>query len=265
MATAGFLLASKWHASIWLFLSLIFGLGLVIASACAFNNYLDREIDKNMVRTKDRALASGEVSTSAALSMATVAGVVGFSILLAGTNFLATAVAWVGFVVYILIYSPLKSRTVYSTVVGSIAGAVPPVVGYTAFNDQLDLAAVILFLILVFWQMPHFYAIGIYRYDDYKAAGLPVLPVAKGFRTAKLQMVLYMLGFVAAVALLPFVSEAGYVYLILALLLAVSWFIRGISGANAKDDKIWARGVFLHSLVVIAALSILIAIASVLP
>jgi protoheme IX farnesyltransferase len=265
MAAAGFLLASKWHGSLGVFLSLLGGIALVIASACIFNNYLDRDIDAKMARTRRRALVSGTISPTRALTMASVLGVLGFSLLLVGTNFLATAVAWGGYVVYILLYSPLKRRTVYSTVIGSISGAVPPVVGYCAVNGSFDLAALLLLLILVFWQMPHFYAIAIYRYDDYKAAGLPVLPVAKGFHAAKLQIVAYMLGFLASVTILTFVSDAGYVYLVLSVLMALSWLVRGIRGFGAKDDKRWARGVFLHSLGLIAALSVLIAVASVLP
>ena len=265
MAAAGFLLASKWHADIWLFVSTLVGISLVIASACAFNNYLDRDIDSKMVRTKNRALAAGRIGSLQALAFAGVLGLVGFSLLLVGANFLAALVAWIGYVVYIVIYSPLKPRTVYSTVIGSIAGAAPPAVGYCAVTESFDATALFLVLILVFWQMPHFYAIAIYRHADYKAAGLPVLPVAKGFRAAKIQINAYIVGFIGSVIALTFFSEAGYVYLVLAMLLALSWFGRALLGFKSKDDKSWARGVFLHSLVVIAVLSVLIAVASVLP
>ena len=265
MAAAGFLLASKWDTSFGLFAATIFGISLVIASACTANNYLDRDIDRKMARTKKRALASGAISGQVALAYAGVLGVAGFTILLTWTNFLAAAIAWIGYVVYVLAYGFAKRNTVYSTIIGSVPGAVPPVVGYTAFTDRFDTGAAILFLILVLWQMPHFYAIAIYRYDDYKAAGLPVLPVAKGFRTAKLNILFYVVGFCLAISALTAFAYSGYVYLALALGLGLSWLWRAWMGFKTRDDKRWARGFFVHSLIVISILSILIALGSVLP
>jgi protoheme IX farnesyltransferase len=244
---------------------MLIGLSLVVASAGVFNNYLDRDIDRKMDRTKNRALAAGKIPTQIALVYATILGWLGFSILLLGTNFLAASVAWTGFVVYLLLYSPLKRRLVHATIIGSISGATPPVVGYTAASNNLDSGALGLFLILVFWQMPHFYAIAIYRYGDYKAAGVAVLPVIKGRRAAKLQILLYMVGFMAAVSSLTLLGYTGYIYLVLALVVALSWFWRALRGLSAKDDRLWARGVFRHSLLVITLLSVLIAVGAVLP
>jgi heme o synthase len=244
---------------------MLFGLALVIASACVFNNYLDKDIDKKMARTKNRALAKGSIGSTQALAFASVLGFAGFSILLVGTNFLTAAVAWAGYIIYIFAYGFLKRTSVFSTLVGSIAGAVPPVVGYTAFSDHLDGGALILFLILVFWQMPHFYAIAIYRHDDYKSADLPVLPVVKGFRTAKFNILIYAFGFILAVVALTVFGYTGYTYLAIALVLALTWFGRILQGFSAKDDKKWARGVFMHSLIVISLLSGLIAVGPLLP
>jgi protoheme IX farnesyltransferase len=139
------------------------------------------------------------------------------------------------------------------------------VVGYVAASGALDSGALILFLILVFWQMPHFYAIAIYRHADYKKAGLPVLPVAKGFQAAKIQIVAYMVAFVLSLIALKAFDYAGWVFLALSGLLALSWLARGLAGFKAKNDNTWARGVFIHSLVVISVLSLLVALGSVLP
>src|SRR4051812_7174831 len=145
MVLAGFLFACKWHINWSLLLSAVFGTALVIGSACAFNNYLDRGIDSKMERTKKRALAAGKIPAKIALAYASLLGLAGFTLLLAGTNFTAAAVAWAGYVVYILVYTPLKRRTVYSTIVGSVAGSMPPVIGYVAVSGHLDASAAILF------------------------------------------------------------------------------------------------------------------------
>ncbi len=149
------------------------GLGLIIASACAANNYLDRDIDARMARTKDRPLVTGEISLKNAKSFALVLGVLGTLTLGIGTNLLTTLMALFGLLVYVGAYTPLKRRTRHALFVGAVAGAMPPVVGYTAVANTLDLTALTLFAFLFVWQIGHFIAIAIYCYDDYTAAGIP--------------------------------------------------------------------------------------------
>src|SRR5690348_2228318 len=154
------------------------GLAFVMASGCVFNNYIDRDIDAAMGRTKDRALVVGRISKRAAFVYGTMLGAAGFGLLVFFTNMLTVAVAGTGFFFYVFMYSLWsKRRTVHSTIIGSVAGATPPIVGYAATSGRLDLAAALLFLTLVLWQMPHFYAIGIRRFGEYAAAGIPILPV----------------------------------------------------------------------------------------
>jgi len=174
---AGFLLASKGNVNFGLFAATVFGLSLVIASACVFNNYIDRFIDQNMERTKNRPLATGVIKVRDAILFGVLLGIAGNLTLLMYTNGLTVAVANVGFFVYVFLYSFLKSRTVYSTLIGSVSGAIPPVVGYCAVSNQFDFAAGILFMMMIFWQMPHFFAIALWHFDDYAKAGIPVLPV----------------------------------------------------------------------------------------
>lgn len=149
------------------------GLGLIIASGCAANNYIDRDIDARMARTKDRPLVTGEISPANAKRFAIALGILGTLTLLFGTNLLATLAALFGLYVYVGLYTPLKRRTRHALFVGAVAGAMPPVVGYVAVANTLDLTVLALFSFLFVWQLGHFIAIAIYCYDDYLAAGIP--------------------------------------------------------------------------------------------
>jgi len=237
----------------------IAGIFLVMASGCVFNNYIDRDIDARMARTKDRALVTGRVSGRAALVYGAALGVAGFGILLFYTNLAAAGAALVGFFFYVVMYSLWwKRRSPFGTVVGSVAGAVPPVVGYAAAAGRIDLAAALLFLIMVLWQMPHFYAIGIRRFGDYAAAGVPILPVAKGIPATKTRMLLYIIAFTVAAPLLTAFGYLGAWYAVTALILGAAWLalcLRGFrAAAGAAADALWARRMFFFSLFVMVAL-----------
>lgn len=253
-ALAGFFLASKHHVHLSLLFFMIVGLSLVIASACVFNNYLDRNIDAAMQRTKHRALVSKQISPSSALIYGSVLGIIGALILDIHTTILTMLIALLGFVVYVVFYGVGKRRSPLGTLIGSVAGAVPPVVGYTAVTNQLDSTAVILFFILVFWQMPHFYGIALYRYKDYKNAGLPVLPVKKGAWQTKLQTLCYIVAFTVVALLLSVFGSTGIIYAIIVLLLGTYWFFVGLTNFNRLEDALWGRKVFLTSLVVLTVL-----------
>ncbi len=252
----GFALASKMGFNYWLFLEMLVGLGLVIASSCICNNYIDRIADAKMVRTKNRGFAKGEVSPTKAFILSGILGTIGFATLLYFTSPLTAAVALAGFLIYVIGYSFVKYYTDYATLLGSVAGAVPPVVGYTAASGRLDLGGIILFFILVLWQMPHFYSIALYRFDDYKAASIPVLPITRGSYTTKVQMILYIVAFMGSTALLTALGYTGYIYLAIATILGGLWLIWSFKGFKAKDDKKWARQMFAVSLVTIIGVSL---------
>jgi protoheme IX farnesyltransferase len=281
---AAFLFASQWHFNlsiVLVFLATVVGLGLVIASAAVFNNYLDREIDKKMERTAKRALVTGLISERNALMYARILGVIGFALLCVYVNLLTAGIALIGFIFYVGIYGYAKRKTHWGAVVGSIPGAVPIVVGYTAVTGHLDLTAFILFLILVAWQMPHFYGIAMYRLDEYKAAGIPVFPAKKGIRTTKIHIVGYMIAYLVAVSALTFFGFAGYSYLVSVLIFGFIWLVLALKGfsqktnieivEDSKTKKIldpnakWARKVFLFSLIVIVTFSLTLAVAPLLP
>jgi len=251
---AGFILASRGHIEWMVFLAALVGVILVVASACVFNNYLDREMDKKMERTKNRALVTGLISGRNALFFAAVLGIAGVAFLYFLTNTLTAVLAVIGFLTYVILYGVCKYKTVYGTIIGSISGALPPVIGYAAASGHLDLAAFILFMIVVFWQMPHFFAIAMYRFDDYFAALIPVLPVAKGIYVTKIHMILYTIAFILTTSLLTLFGYTGYAYLVVATLLGTTWLWICTQGFKAADDKLWARKVFIYSLVVITGL-----------
>ncbi len=252
---AGFALASKGHFNVPLFLITLLGLSLVIASAGIFNNYLDRNADAKMERTKKRPFAQGLINTPAALGLGALLGLLGLGLLAAYANPLTAAVAFSGFFIYLVLYAFFKYRTFYGTLIGSLAGAVPPVVGYCAVSNQLDMGAWLLFAILVLWQMPHFFAIAIYYFKDYSAASIPVLPVTRGFYVTKIHMIFYIIAFTAASALLYFTGYAGDIYLWIAVLLGLSWLALCCEGFRISNEIAWARKMFYYSLVVITLLS----------
>lgn len=259
-AICGFFLASQGPIDIGLLLATMGGLSLIVGSACVYNNYIDRKADQKMERTKDRALAKGTISLRSALTFATVLGLLGMLLLLRFTNPLTVAVGLFGVLVYVLLYSRMKYQTPHATLVGSLAGAVPPVVGYTAVSDTFDMGAALLFTLVALWQMPHFYAIAMYRLADYRAASVPVLPAVKGMSSTKVHMTIYVILFVLA-SFLPHVwGYTGGKYLITAMLLGLVWLVLSLQGFRRKDDERWARQMFACSLLVIMALSILISI-----
>ena len=253
-------LAKAGHINFGLFLATLLGISLVVASACVFNNVIDRDIDAKMPRTQNRALVTGLISKNSAIVYGFILGLVGFEILWVFTSALATFIAFLGWFVYIFLYSPLKPRSVHATLIGSIAGAAPPVVGYSAVTNNFDAGAIILFLILVFWQMPHFYAIAIRRLNEYQTAGIPVLPAKKGIFLTKINMLLYITGFILAAATLSIFGYTGKIYLTAMLALGAIWLYLCMQGFRVKNDKLWARRMFLFSLVVIVLFCILIGI-----
>lgn len=251
----GFFLASAHSFNFLLLLHTVFGMALVIASACVFNNVIDQDIDALMARTQRRALVVGLISEKTAVVYGILLGLLGFLALGFFTNWLSTLIAFVGYFFYVVVYSLyFKRQSALSTLLGGVAGAVPPVVGYSAVTHQLDLAAVLLFLILLFWQMPHFYAISIYRLEDFSKASLPILPLRQSVRFTKISALVYTALFLIA-ALMPAIFHySGIFYGAVALLLGGSWLCIGIFYFNRTE--IWARKMFLFSIINITLLCV---------
>ncbi len=254
-AFGGFALASRLNFHFSIFLAMIAGLSGIIASACIFNNYIDRSADEKMERTKNRGFVTGQVKQKNGIVLAIILGLLGTFTLAYFTNLLTASLALSGFFIYVALYTFYKYRTIHATVIGSFAGAVPPVVGYCAASGRFDLCALLLFAVVMLWQMPHFYAISIYRLEEYKNASIPVLPLKKGIRTAKISMAVYIVAFTAVCCLLTLFHFTGSLFLAASALLGAVWLVLCLKGFASSNDRLWARKMFIFSLIVVTTLS----------
>ncbi|HSX46554.1 MAG TPA: heme o synthase [Patescibacteria group bacterium] len=257
---AGFLLATHGWPKLELLLATLVGSSLVIASGCVFNNYLDRGIDLWMARTQKRALVTGLVANRAALVYASSLGLVGFLVLAIWTNFLTVAIGMVGLFTYVIIYGWAKRKSVYSTWVGGIAGAVPPVAGYTAVTNNVNAAAWILFFMLMFWQIAHFYAIALYRLREYRKTGLPIWPVKKGIGSTQAQIMLSIIAFTFVSLLLTLFGYTGLVYAVVMGGAGLWWFWKGLKNLDRLQAAAWGRSMFLSSLIVTLVMAACLAV-----
>ena len=238
---ASFLFASRLHPDIMHLIATLLGLSLVIGSACVFNNYIDRRIDALMERTRHRALVEGTISKHDALSLATLLGLLGFFILFEWTNVLTATMAGVGFVFYVVCYSWAKRKAYWGTLVGSVSGAMPIIVGYTAVTERIDYTAIILFLTLVVWQMPHFYAIALNRMSDYERAGIPILPLVYGVRRTKLSIAFYIIVFIFAAETLALKGYVGVSYASVMMIVSGWWLSLAVQGFRRATDPLWSK------------------------
>ncbi|MBK4775793.1 protoheme IX farnesyltransferase [Candidatus Pantoea edessiphila] len=257
----GFLLAAKGNVNYILLMFTLIGVSLVIASSCILNNIIDRDIDKKMERTKNRILASGFMSLRSSIFYAVISGIIGLFLLYFYVNHISTILAVLGSGIYVVIYSfYMKRRSIYSTLIGSIAGATPPVIGYCAVTSKFNICALILALIFSLWQIPHSYSIAILFLKDYKSANIPVLPVIKGIQTTKNHIIFYILLFIISIIMLTIGGYAGYMYLIVSLIVSLIWFIIALSGYKTDNNTSWARQLFMYSIFTITIVSIMISI-----
>lgn len=261
MTFGGYMVAAHGHLLTMVFLYTLLGAALVMASACVFNNVMDQRYDALMVRTRLRAIPQGDVTTFHALFLGSVLGIVGFSVLYFGVHPLATLVAAIGFATYVGIYTAwLKRTSTWSTSVGGIAGAVPPVIGYCAVTHSVDAGAWLLFAWLFLWQPPHFWALAIAKRDEYAQAGYPLLPVVKGNKRTKIQMLPYVVALFPVVVLLFTQYYAGMLFLYGACALLIGWLLLCIRGFFVDDEKRWAMTTFRYSLIVLMMMLILLII-----
>ncbi|CAM4286039.1 heme o synthase [Kerstersia similis] len=254
----GFLLGTAGHASLATLLAAAAGVALVIASGCVFNNYIDRDIDAAMTRTRQRGLVTGLIAPRHALLYGTLLGLAGLLLLdTLGGGTLAALLGLLGFAVYVGAYSLYgKRNTVHGTLIGSLSGAMPPVIGYCAASGRFDLGALVLLLMFCLWQMPHSYAIAIFRAQDYRAAGIPVLPLQYGLACARSQIIGYTAAFAACSLLLPLFSAASWLYLVTALAGGLYWLRLTLAPCDPGNPGPWARKLFLFSILLVVLLSL---------
>jgi len=228
------------------------GIALLAGSAASLNHLIDQRVDALMARTRGRPLPTGALQGAQAAVFAAVLGALGTVLLLAFTNPLCTVLTWASLVGYAGIYSLfLKRSTPQNIVIGGAAGAAPPLLGWVAVTGQLDAGALVLFLIILIWTPPHFWALAIHRRDDYARASLPMLPVTHGVPFTCGRILAYTVA-LWAVSLLPFaIGMAGWTYLAGAALLGgrftwLAWRLR-------RDIRL-AMPVFRYSIVYLSGI-----------
>lgn len=233
----------------------IIGSALIMAGACSLNNYIDRDIDHLMERTKNRPTVTGKYKPGFALTLGITITLLGFVFLLFTTP-MAAFIGFIGFFTYVVLYSLwTKRKYTLNTVVGSVSGAVPPLIGWAAIDPSLNHPiAWMLFLIMFIWQIPHFLALAMKRVEEYRNAGIPMLPVAHGFDITKRQIMIW------TVCLLPlpfYMSALGVTFMVIATLLNIGWIVLGFYGFRKKDDIKWSVQMFVYSLNYLTILFIL--------
>jgi protoheme IX farnesyltransferase len=249
-----------------LFAALTIGTWFIIASACVINNYLDQDIDALMERTKARPLLTGEVTNQQAVSFGILLGLLGFALLISKTNWWVVGVGLFGWVAYVWLYGALgKRKSVHGTLVGALSGAAPILAGYVAVNPRLDWVGLSLFGIIFFWQMPEFYAISIYRREEYAHAGLPVSAVKRGVPATIRQIFAFTALTVLITIALKFSSFTSWTMWIVLLGTSIRWLQIAAEGLKTKNAAAWAKKEFHFALVFLVVFSIIIAINPYLP
>lgn len=230
------------------------GIWLVAGAAAAFNCLVEQGIDARMKRTSWRATAQGQISNSLALAFSAGLCTIGSAILYIWVNPLTMWLTFATFVGYAVVYTVvLKPLTPQNIVIGGASGAMPPVLGWAAMTGVVSPEALILFLIIFLWTPPHFWALALYRVEDYRKAGLPMLPVTHGNEFTRLQIFLYTLVLLPA-CLMPFVfSMSGWLYLVVALLLSAGFCWYGWRLWRNYSDAL-ARKTFRFSLIHLSVL-----------
>lgn len=230
------------------------GIGLAAAAGAALNHWVDEEIDARMARTDKRPLPRGVISARQAVGFALLLAAAGIVILLAFVNALTAALTFASMVGYAVIYSMfLKRSTPQNIVLGGVAGAAPPVLGWTAVTGAVHGEALLLFLIIFVWTPPHFWALAIKRTDDYAKVGVPMLPVAYGIALTKLHILLYSI-LLVAVTLMPFiVLMSGVIYLAGAIALGLGFLWHAVKLYRTDGDR-HAMKTFGYSIFYLSAL-----------
>jgi protoheme IX farnesyltransferase len=245
----GMFLATPGAVSLYLLVASIVGIGCCAGSAAAVNHLVDKRIDALMARTKKRPIARGQISVKAALWFASVMGVAGLSILAIWVNVLTAGLTFLSLIGYAGVYTGyLKRATSQNIVIGGLAGAAPPLLGWTAVTNHLDPQALLLVLIIFTWTPPHFWALAIYRFDEYRHAEIPMLPVIYGIRHTKLNVLLYTI-LLCIVTTLPYlVGMSGGIYVLAAVLLNAR-FMYWVIKLYRQEEPILAMRTFRYSIV----------------
>lgn len=246
---AGGIVLSGAHFDAWRWVLVMLGTWGTVGAANTFNCWLERESDKYMARTATRPLPSGRLEGWHALVWGGALAALSLPLLAVAANLLTAALATTALVSYVLVYTPLKPRSGWAMLAGSLPGALPPLMGWTAGTNALSAGGLSLFAILFFWQLPHFLGIALFRKEEYRAAGLTNVAIDHGDGAARVWSVVFSVALLA-VSTGPYATGvAGVGYLAVALVLSAAFLGYAVYGAVTRAGPEWARRYFLSSLV----------------
>ena len=226
----------------------VLGTVLVVSGANTLNMYIERDSDRFMARTKNRPLPAGRMAPEIALGFGLALSALAIPLLTFAVNAMTGLLAAVALVSYVLVYTPLKRVTTLSLPIGAVPGAIPPLLGWTAVTGHLEWPGLLLFSVMFLWQIPHFLAIATFRREDYRRAGLKVLPVERGDRVTRHHIVAYLIALIAVTLLLVPFGVGGSFYLASAIALGAVFLGFGAWGLRASAGPRWARGLFITSI-----------------
>lgn len=254
ITTAGGLALAPGAMTSFAIVATLVGTALVVSSANALNCWMERDSDKHMARTKNRPLPAGRLDARTALLFGLALGAFSVPLLTLAVNPLTGLLAAIALVSYVWVYTPMKQRSPAALLVGSIPGAMPPLMGWTAATGSLEAPGIVLFGILFLWQLPHFLAIAMFRQNEYSKAGIKVMPSVRGNARTRLHAAMYAGALVPVSLLLVPLGIAGTTYLVLTGIGGLAFAALCISGlfrdrkTGAEAGNQWARAVFLASL-----------------
>jgi protoheme IX farnesyltransferase len=228
----------------------IIGTVLIVAAANVLNMYLERDSDALMFRTRNRPLPAQRMDPAAALKLGLILAAISVPMLTFGVGPLPGLLASIALVSYVLLYTPMKRYSAAALLVGSLPGAIPPLIGWTAATEHLDLPGVLLFAVMFLWQVPHFLAITLFRKEEYARAGLVVQPNEPGGeQTARMNIVRYSVALVAVSLLFVPIGAGHQLYFAVAVVAGLGFLAYGMLGLRKGAGVRWARTLFFLSIV----------------
>ncbi|NBX16897.1 MAG: protoheme IX farnesyltransferase [Proteobacteria bacterium] len=235
------------------------GTAFSVASANALNMYIERESDKLMKRTAARPLPTGRIGAQAALVFALILGVASVVILGIQVNWTTSFLSLFALLSYVLVYTPMKRITPHALLIGAVPGAMPPLLGWTAVTGQITAPGIVLFAILLIWQIPHFIAISVNHESDYRNAGIKTWPADRGHKPAIQQALIYSVLLIPVSLMLIPLGIGGALYGVTSVALGLWMVVLSVRGFNPDKHPKWAKQLFIASLVYLPVLTAVLA------
>lgn len=243
------------------FLKILLGIILILACSCSFNNYLDKDIDKFMKRTKKRPTAYGKTSSIFLINYSIILGITGILILYNQSNIKTIITSIVGSLTYIIIYTIYYKRTSSKSLFwGSLSGATPPLIGYISTTNKIDIIGLTILFTLIVWQVPHFLSISIYRNKDYYISSIPIL--TKKYKKIYIKFIMFTFTIIYTISniVINFIASLNNIHIIISMIFGTIWIILSLIGFYTKNISKWSRKMFIISIINILLINITLAI-----